>query len=227
MIHGYDYRLIRAPNYDGRHGTWVKVPMIKEALKTHEIVVFMDADAVFMYPHMPLEWLLSLWNFTPSTLIAMANDPDSERNRDNKGKVMLNTGFVVAQQSNRTQDLFDRWDRCPTGKRYKDCGRWDKDWAHEQAAFSNHVRYDYTKNENDIRTIPCMDGNGAPYIGDKTCGGVFIRHHWFRKDDPVKQIRESILDLVLRRMHTHFHAQKGEYYLDAHTEKYPLDGLHV
>ncbi|KAH7126034.1 hypothetical protein EDB81DRAFT_889745 [Dactylonectria macrodidyma] len=226
LIHGYDYRLIKAPNYDGRHGTWVKVPMIKEALKTHEIVVFMDADAVWMYPHIPLEWLMSLWNITPSTLIAMANDPDSQRNRDTKGKVMLNTGFIVAQQSNRTQDLFDRWDRCPTGKRYKKCGHWDKDWAHEQAAFSNHVRYDY-KNKDDIRTIPCMDGNGAPYIGDKTCGGVFIRHHWFRKDDPVKQLREAVLDLVLRRMHTHFHAEKDQYYLDAHKEKYPLDGMHV
>ena len=51
MIHGYDYQFIRAPDYRNRHGTWVKVPMIKEALKTHETVVFLDADAVFYFTY--------------------------------------------------------------------------------------------------------------------------------------------------------------------------------
>ncbi|KAF7556432.1 hypothetical protein G7Z17_g1406 [Cylindrodendrum hubeiense] len=226
MIHGYDYRLVRAPNYEGRHGTWVKVPMIKEALKTHEIVVFLDADAVFMYKHMPFEWLMSMWNFTPDTLVAMAEDPNSKRNRDHNGWVMWNTGFIVAQQSNRTQELFDVWDRCPTNEKYETCGHWDKDWAHEQAAFSNHVRYDYNATD-ELRVIPCMDGNGAPYIGDKKCGGVFIRHHWFHKDWPIRNLRDSILDLVVRRLHSHFHAEKQDYYLDAHKESYPLPDLQI
>ncbi|KAH8686409.1 hypothetical protein BGZ61DRAFT_454437 [Ilyonectria robusta] len=225
MIHGYDYRLVRAPTYEGRHGTWVKVPMIKEALKTHDFVVFLDADAVFMYPHMPFEWLMSMWNVTTETLVAMAEDPNAGRNRDHNGWVMWNTGFIIAQQSNRTQELFDVWDKCPTGERYKECGHWDKDWAHEQAAFSNHVRYDYNATD-ELRVISCMDGNGAPYIGDKKCGGVFIRHHWFHKHLTVRNLKEAVLDLFMRRMHSNFHAEKDEYYLDAHQESYPLD-LHV
>ncbi|KPM41467.1 hypothetical protein AK830_g5079 [Neonectria ditissima] len=227
MIHGYDYRLVRAPEYPDRHGTWVKVPVIKEALKTHETVVFLDADAVFMYPHMPFEWLMSLWNITPSTLVAMAEDPNSKGNRDANGWVMWNTGFIVARQSNRTQELFDTWDKCPSGERYPDCRRWAKDWAHEQAAFSNHVRYDYKDSEDDLRVIPCMDGNGAPYIGDKKCGGVFVRHHWFHKDWPIRNLRESILDLFVRRLHGHFHAKKQDYFIDAYDKNYPLEDVHV
>ncbi|TVY78779.1 hypothetical protein Focb16_v009750 [Fusarium oxysporum f. sp. cubense] len=193
MIHGYDYRFIRAPSYPNRHGTWVKVPMIREALKTHKIVVFLDADAIFMYPQLPFEWLMRLWNITDNTLVAMANDPNSPRNRDANGQVMQNTGFIIAQQSNRTQELFYNWEQCPTDIKYKGCKRWGKAWAHEQAAFSNHVRYDYNSTE-EVRVIPCMDGNGAPYIGDKTCGGVFIRHHWFHKDYPIKDMHQLILD---------------------------------
>ncbi|KAG5657640.1 hypothetical protein KAF25_007673 [Fusarium avenaceum] len=226
MIHGYDYRFVRAPNYRHRHGTWVKVPMIKEALKTHETVVFLDADAVFMYPEMPFEWLMNLWNITDKTLLAMSNDPDSPRNRDDKGKVMMNTGFIVARQSNRTQDLFHDWNQCPSEAKYKGCRRWAKDWAHEQAAFSNYVRYDYNSTD-DVRVIPCMDGNGAPYIGDKSCGGVFIRHHWFHKDYPVNDLRESILDTFMKRIHAGFHHAQQQNFIDASHYTHPMSNLNV
>ncbi|KAJ3528891.1 hypothetical protein NM208_g10003 [Fusarium decemcellulare] len=226
MIHGYDYRFIRAPTYSNRHGTWVKVPMIKEALKTHDFVVFLDADAGFMNLHLPFEWLMSMWNITDKTLIALANDPDSPKNRDEKGKVMQNTGFIIAQQSGRTQELFENWEACPTEKRYEGCKHWDRDWAHEQAAFANYVRYDYNSTE-EVKAIPCGDGNGAPYIGDKTCGGTFVRHHWFKKDLPAKDLQGIMLDTLVERLHYQFHADKKANYLDASKKSYPLSGLHV
>ncbi|CAF3599227.1 unnamed protein product [Fusarium graminearum] len=224
MIHGYDYQFIRAPDYRNRHGTWVKVPMIKEALKTHDTVVFLDADAVFMYPEMPFEWLMSLWNITDKTLIALSNDPDSPRNRDAKGKVMMNTGFMVARQSNRTQELFHDWNQCPTETKYKGCDRWKTDWAHEQAAFANYVRYDYNLTD-DVRTIPCMDGNGSPYIGDKTCGGVFIRHHWFHKDYPANDLRQLLLDTLVKRIHAGFHHAQEQNFIDASHYTHPLNNV--
>jgi len=79
MIHGYDYKFIRAPDYPDRWGTWVKVPMMKQALKTHDFIVFMDSDVMFHYPHIPLEWLLNYWNITAETLVAMSIDPDEPR----------------------------------------------------------------------------------------------------------------------------------------------------
>ncbi|KAI6747701.1 hypothetical protein HG531_008243 [Fusarium graminearum] len=173
MIHGYDYQFIRAPNYYKRHGTWVKVPMIKQALGTYETVVFLDADAVFAYPEIPFEWLMSLWNITDETLVAMSNDPDSPRNRDKKGSVMMNTGFIIARQSTRTLSLFHDWNQCPTETKYEGCKRWMKDWAHEQAAFSNHVRYDYST--DDVRAIPRKDGNGGDGIVARYGAGY---HAW-------------------------------------------------
>ncbi|KAF5679408.1 hypothetical protein FHETE_825 [Fusarium heterosporum] len=224
MIHGYDYKFVRAPGYPNRHATWVKVPIIKEALKTHEIVVFLDADAVFMYPHVPFEWLMRLWNITDKTLIALANDPDSEKNRDASGKVMMNTGFMIAQQSDETQELFDKWDQCPTSGKYQGCDRWAKEWAHEQGAFSNHIRYDYNSTEK-IGVIPCMDGNGAPYIGDKTCGGVFIRHHWFRKNAPAEDLQRILLNTIVSRLHVGFQYDMEQNFVDLSRYRYPLKDL--
>jgi hypothetical protein len=139
---------------------------------------------------------------------------------------MMNTGFIVARQSNRTQDLFHDWNQCPSEAKYKGCRRWAKDWAHEQAAFSNYVRYDYNSTD-DVRVIPCMDGNGAPYIGDKKCGGVFVRHHWFHKDYPVKDLRESILDTFMKRIHAGFHHAQQQNFIDASHYTHPMSNLDV
>jgi hypothetical protein len=201
--------------------------MIKEALKTHDFVVFMDADAVVEHPHLPLEWLLNLWNVTTETLVAMAEDPNSENNRDSKGWVLWNTGFVIAQQSARTQELFDIWDKCPTGERYPDCKHWAQDWAHEQAAFGNFVRYDFNTTD-DIRVISCGDGNGAHYIKDKKCSGTFVSHHWFDKEKPeIAMMYDWIMATFVRRLHDHFHDEREKYFINAHEMTYPLDGLHV
>lgn len=224
MIHGYDYRLVRAPNYNDRHGTWVKVPIIKEALKSHNIVVFLDADAEFVHHHLPIEWLMSLWNIKPGTLVAMAEDPNEKFNEDDRGRLLLNTGFVIAQQSNRTLEMFDAWENCPTNDRYQKCDHWLKEWAHEQAAFGYHLRYDYT-GPDELRAIPCDQGNGAPYIGNDKCRGVFVRHHWRDKERTIQNLYNSILNLFIHRLHGEFHNEIDRNFLDASSYTYPLDSL--
>ncbi|KAM0547792.1 hypothetical protein ACHAPJ_010253 [Fusarium lateritium] len=219
MIHGYNYRFVRAPGFSGRHGTWVKVPIIREALKAHNFVVFLDADAGFMHMELPFEWLMNYWNITNKTLVALSNDPDSPRNRDEKGKVMQNTGFIIARQDARSQKLFSDWEHCPTEVKYKGCKHWGKDWAHEQAAFANYVRYDYSSS-GEVGVIPCGEGNGAPYIGDKTCNGVFVRHHWFKKDRPASDLQQLISDTVIRRIHAHFLHNKKNATIDATSYRY-------
>lgn len=215
---------MRAPNYEDRHGTWVKVPVIKEALKTHDIVVFLDADAEFVYPHLPLEWLMSFWNITPKTLAAMAEDPNEKFNEDDKGRLLWNTGFIIAQQSNRTQEMFDNWESCPTGDRYPGCDHWLKEWAHEQAAFGYYLRYDYN-GPDELRTIPCDQGNGAPFIGNDKCRGIFISHHWNDKDRTIQNLYDSILNLFIQRLHRQFHDGIDRYFLDASNYTYPLISL--
>ncbi|KAM0450654.1 hypothetical protein ACHAPV_010388 [Trichoderma viride] len=148
----------------------------------------------------------------------MAEDPNEKFNEDDKGRLLWNTGFIIAQQSNRTQEMFDNWESCPTGDRYPGCDHWLKEWAHEQAAFGYYLRYDYN-GPDELRTIPCDQGNGAPFIGNDKCRGIFISHHWNDKDRTIQNLYDSILNLFIQRLHRQFHDGIDRYFLDAKRAK--------
>lgn len=203
-IHGYDYRLVQAASPNGLFGTWSKVTAIKEALKHYDFVIFLDADAVIRYPHLPMEWLFNYWDISPNTLVAMALDPDEPQNRDAKGKTLLNTGFVIAQKSARTQELFEAWESCPTDTRYPECSKWSQQWSHEQAAFGNYLRYDFDLAE-DVKTLSCAEANGYPEVAQTTCVGEFVRHYWIYKDLLPAAVEASITQYFLPQVHRLFH----------------------
>lgn len=204
MIHGYDYKFIQSPSYTDRHQTWVKVPMIREALKTYDIVVFMDADAVFHYHHLPLEWLFNHWNITSETLIAMALDPDRDFNKDERGNVNLNTGFIIAQASKRTTEMFNIWEDCVTDETWENCSKWRYEWSHEQAAFSNFLRYEYTQ-PNEVISLPCAEANGYPSQAELGCTGEFVRHYWLDKGATIDALKDAMTQYTALRLHDQFH----------------------
>ncbi|KAF5680500.1 hypothetical protein FCIRC_5818 [Fusarium circinatum] len=162
----------RAADYPDRHGTWVKPAITKEALKTHDFVISLDSDAVFTHLDLPLEWLMNLWDYRPETLVAMAYDLDWEQDYDPQGNLILNTGFVIAQASQRTQDMFQRWEDCP--RSIPGCDHWNHKWAHEQSAFSYYIRYEFNRT-HDVINIPCNQANGNEFTldGNGECKGVF------------------------------------------------------
>ncbi|KAF2202413.1 hypothetical protein GQ43DRAFT_312927 [Delitschia confertaspora ATCC 74209] len=218
MIHGYDYKFIRAPDYEDRWGTWVKVPVMKEALKTHDYIVFMDSDVVFHYPHLPIEWLMNYWNMTSETLAMMAIDPDEPQNYDAHRKIYLNTGFVVAQQSERTQEMFKAWGECPNAGRFKGCEKWKLAWAHEQAAFGEYLRYAFNRPE-DIKVLPCTEANGAPEAVHRGgCKGIFVRHYWIDKGLVGRQFADSIMQYLLPRLHQSFQQPGADHIVNAKAE---------
>ncbi|KAJ6276471.1 hypothetical protein J3E71DRAFT_357524 [Bipolaris maydis] len=200
-------------DYEDRWGTWVKVPLMKEALKTHEYIVFMDSDVMFHYPHLPLEWLLNYWNMTDDTLAMMSIDPNEPQNYDSRGNRYLNTGFVIARQSKRTQEMYKAWAECPSETRYKGCAKWKKGWAHEQAAFGNYLRYDY-------------DRNGAPEAEKRGgCKGVFVRHFWVDKGLVAKSLADNVMQYFLPRLHETYLASSNEHIVDA--KGYRLEGAEL
>ncbi|KAH7007788.1 hypothetical protein EDB80DRAFT_752285 [Ilyonectria destructans] len=220
LMHGYDYRLVRPPSYEDRHGTWVKVPAIKEALKTHDIVVFLDADAIFHYIDLPLEWLMGHWNITTNTLLAAPIDIEEEVNYDSQGQLYWNTGFVIARQSELTQEMFTKWEACPTEEEYEGCSRWLEEWAHEQAAFGNHIRYDYNT-DGHLTPIPCNEANGSPDPRGN-CRGVFIRHYWHSKEYVVDELYEQISSETVETLHRMFHNDLDQFFVDGSNLTYPL-----
>jgi hypothetical protein len=187
---------------------------MREALKTHDYIVFMDSDVMFHHPHLPLEWLLNYWNMTEDTLVMMSVDPDEPQNYDEKGNRYLNTGFVVAQQSKRTQEMFKVWAECPEEERYEGCGKWKLNWAHEQAAFGNYIRYDFDR-PNDIKVLPCAEANGAPEAVNRGgCVGTFVRHFWIDKGLLSKGLADSVMTYFLPRLHQMFHQTASETVMD-------------
>lgn len=204
MIHGYDYRLVQIPQTVDRSATWTKVTAIREALKHYEYVVFIDADSMIPYPNLPMEWLFDYWEITPETLIAMALDPDTPHNRDWNNRTFLNTGFIIAQQSPRTHELFEAWENCPNGTRYPECGRWGREWPHEQSAFGNHVRYDFNRSD-DIRVLSCAEANGCPEVAATGCAGGLVRHYWGDKSSLPASVGDAVLEYFLPQLHRTFY----------------------
>lgn len=177
--------------------------------------MFLDGDAIFEYPELPLEWMMSYWNITKDTLITLSKDPDSPKNRDQYGRAMHNTGFIIAQQSDRTQQMFTDWEDCPSGNKHPYCKRWAKKWAHEQGAFSNYIRYDYP-GEDDVHSIRYSDANGP--------SGLFIRHNWFKKNAPVDSLYGRYSDDFIRQMQGYLRHEE-KLFIDASDYTYPLHNL--
>jgi hypothetical protein len=71
-----------------------------------------------------------------------------EKNNDIRGKAMWNTDFMIGQLTQLTDKFFGRWEGCPTEERYRGCCWREFEWAHEQAALPNIVRYDYANMDN-------------------------------------------------------------------------------
>jgi hypothetical protein len=163
QIHGYDYRFFAAKHLEKLHDTWVKPIVMMQLLHSYQFVVFIDADATIQHLELPLEWLFNKWHITPNTTLAMPLDTeqilngDPKASSDSKGKVVLNTGVVVAQASPLTFETMKAWRHCPEGQQYPDCKTWAQNWSHEQRAFSEYIRYDYNPNNNIVVSMPALE----------------------------------------------------------------------
>ncbi|KAL2264341.1 hypothetical protein VTK26DRAFT_6584 [Humicola hyalothermophila] len=199
MIHGYSYKFVRAPKYADRAPHWTKVIMTKELLKQFDIVVMLDYDAMFPNPEVPLEWMLNYWKIGPEVLVAMSEDPPGDVNMDSRGKLNINSGFIIAQASEKTQRLLKDWAECPDETRYKGCGVWKNKAFHEQSAFSSFVRYDFLDgfsidtHPQYIRTLPCAEANGIPEVAGCGCVGHLVRHYWGKKELTGREFSHNVM----------------------------------
>lgn len=220
IVHGYDYKFVRAPNYEDRWGTWVKVPVTKEMLKSYDVVITLDADVGIMHLGLPMEWLMNHWRVTKKHMVAMAEDPAGDPNLDWNGKALLNTGFVISIASERTQSLYEEWAKCPSeeDERYDTCAEWKGKRFHEQSAFGNLIRYQH-EGANDIRKLPCKEANGNPEHG--FCTGDLVRHYWANKEETKPHFARDVMDAML----THLTNPFKEHILDLSDKRF--DGADI
>lgn len=217
-IHGYKYYYVEIEEYEDRRNSWKKPPIISQILKKHKACVFLDSDAIFHHLDLPFEWLMNYWQLHPKTnSLALAADPGSDNNKDKFGKVYLNTGFIIAQNNEKTYEIMDAWQNCPEeGGDHPECVEFRKNRPGkptDQGGFGTYIRYDFPK---DIKELPCTEANG--FMESKSgCDGIFIKHLWTGKDSWIKvAIGEQVPGRLLPLFHKRFLAEKKDYYI---TEK--------
>ncbi len=158
---------------------------------------------------------MNYWELNPITnSLALAADPGTDYNMDEKGKVYLNTGFIVAQNNDMTHEILDAWSHCPDdGGRYPNCRKYrinQPGRPTDQAGFGSYVRYDYPA---DIKELSCHEANGFPeaHIG---CDGTFIRHLWTGKDDFIKiEAGRQMPGPYLELFHREFRSTMDSFYM--------------
>lgn len=190
QIHGYDYKFVQAPLIEGEGPTWVKVKeLLRSTMKgDHDLVIMLDGDVIFKDLLLPFESVLNHWNVTKDIALTGALDLPLKANHfDAHGNVLFNTGFIVAQNTDRFPTLMRDWINCPTDVKYHNCSHWKENWAHEQSAFSEYIRYDYS---DIIRQVPALDVQSPE--------GRFASHYWGKsKGNLGRVVADSIRDLVI------------------------------
>ncbi|KAH3920446.1 hypothetical protein HBH56_004610 [Parastagonospora nodorum] len=194
MVHGYDYKYYQAQSIPDHYDTWIMPHAFRDLIEDYQFVVALDADVVLSHIEVPLEWMFNRWGIQQHTSMALPWDTEEIKNGvpvslDSKGLRVLNTGFVVAQNSPTTIDMLEKWRDCTTETRYHGCGRWKQEWSHEQRAFSEYIRYDYNFTAETIVPIDCDDAVGWPGFaadnpqnpGISDCSGNFVRHYTLSK----------------------------------------------
>lgn len=189
-LHGYDYKYIQVHSLPNQNNHWVKMPELHRVLMTgdYEFVVLTDTDVLFPDLRLPLEVLFSHWNVTADIALAAPLDPTEDFNRDTRGKINLNSGFVIAQNTSDFNQIMVDWINCPTNVKYPDCNRFLNKGAafHDQSALSEYIRYDYP---NSIREIPFFEANG--------CDGKFVQHLWCNKGGVADTVRRQFARLFM------------------------------
>ncbi|KAI5462065.1 hypothetical protein BGZ63DRAFT_203952 [Mariannaea sp. PMI_226] len=188
-IHGYKYYYINLESYEDRRDSWKKPPIMSAILKKHDVCIYLDSDAIFNRLDLPFEWLMNYWDINPvNNSLALAADPEHKNNHDKFGKTYLNTGFIVAQNNEKTFQIFDDWEECPNdGGKHPECTEFRTNRPGkptDQGGFGTFIRYDYPK---DIKELLCTEANGFPE-SKSGCEGKFIKHVWTGKNTYTKLI---------------------------------------
>lgn len=202
MIHGYDYHFVRIVKEWDRYPHWSKIAALSDHLHNYDMVVSIDADAVFTHLEIPYEWLLNRWGVEPGMSLAMATDPVGDPNFDSKGRVNNNCGFITAQNNERTHEMLRSWANCPDDKQFPGCSSFKNVQMAEQGAFGEYVRRAFTR-PTDLKELSCNEANGYPESGSG-CNGVFVRHMWTAKHDVRDYLARVYAQFMMSRLHLDF-----------------------
>jgi hypothetical protein len=210
MIHGYTYRFVHSTPPPGRAPVWGEILAMRGMLEKGEcdVMINMDADAVFAHLEVPIEWLLNRWNVSSKDVsVVMPLDPSlsldypvgwPHYNYDRNKRLWANPGFFTTINGPGARDILTAWNECPDRPdKFPGCSSYRNSMSAEMGAFANYVRYLYPTR---IREVPCTEGNGYPEMMTE-CRGVFVRHYTTDKSRVRAGVTLSLARAFMEIMH--------------------------
>jgi hypothetical protein len=210
MIHGYTYKFIHSTPPPDRTPVWGEIPAMRAMLEKGEcdVMINMDADAVFAHLEVPIEWLLNRWNVSRKDIsVVMPLDPSIDiqypvgwphYNYDRNKRLWANPGFFTTINGPVVKEILKVWNECPDREdKYPGCAAYKASMSAEMGAFANYVRYLYP---TWIREVPCTEGNGYPEMMTE-CRGVFVRHYTTDKSRVRAGVTLSLARAFMDVMH--------------------------
>jgi hypothetical protein len=191
--HGYDYLRITSARIPGHYDGWTKVVHLYGVIHKYDIVVLLDSDAYFTNPNVSVEFILARYNVTINNSLLMSIDPNAPHNKDSKGRIVLNTGFIIAQNNNLTKHVLKKLALCT--KTILGCNKWKQAWSYDQRAFSEYIR-DEMKVGSQLIMTPCNETNGFDGSGTE-CSGSFLTHVWSQKHTLIERLEKVMLNNLM------------------------------
>ena len=188
--HNYDFIVERCPlnedlnkdyMWNGNNEylfVWSKAPLIKKHLINYDYLFFIDSDAIFVDHEQTIDSFIDK-NFTNETCLLFGTDCVTKTVCYKKNK--LNTGTIIAKNTDKTFEILDKWIQAPNTEL---CHEWKYKHTREQECL-NLIKNKY--NYNEIKIVDYYKINGID--------GSWIKHYMNIKYDQ----RCKILNLYLQK----------------------------
>lgn len=179
-LHGYRHVIRRDKPRSDRHVCWHKIPVFIEELRDCDLLVLLDADAVFYGQDLTIEEeLLSMMG---ERCLLMSQDVASEKERWTPG--LPNTGVIAARNTPLSFEILRAWDAASDVDPET---RWR--WPPEQLGLWRHIVRKY---EDHIRIVEDYYRVHGRY-------GQYIRH-FFQSTDEERTFRLVDIDKRQKRL---------------------------
>ncbi|PSC67284.1 hypothetical protein C2E20_9021 [Micractinium conductrix] len=167
-----------------------------------ELLTLVDLDVKVASMYIPLLDVLQRdFNFTEPSLIAMSIEPDLPQDWLvdilNERKLAQNTGFVVARNKPRMQEILMQWLNCTRDDSAQRCEECVVGWPCEQCAWAKYIRPTLLPSEYTV--LPCTHFNSWPNVQENmrapNCdimGGFVVQHYWSGKDVAFERFNSEL-----------------------------------
>lgn len=157
---------------------WSKPSLIKKHLINYDYLFFIDSDAIFVNHEKTIDSFIDE-NFTNETCLILGSDCITKNYCFNKDK--LNTGVIIAKNTDKTFEILDNWIKAPNTEL---CHEWKYKHTREQEClYLVKNKYNY----NEINIVDYYKLNGID--------GIWIKHYMGIEHDK----RCKILNLYLKK----------------------------